>query len=76
MAMALVAMRRPRTEKMARGANRLVILNVRIRRSRPVVRAKKAMTHQWMALNHQGVPHPWPEATEIRSEERRVGKGC
>jgi len=69
--MPLVAMRRPRNEKMARGASFLVILRVRIRRRPPVVRAKKAMIHQWIVLNHQGVAHPCPEAMEIMVTPRK-----
>ena len=56
---------------MARGANRLVIFIVRIRSRAPVVKAKKAMSHQWIVLNHQGVAHPCPEAMEIMVTPRK-----
>ena len=57
--------------KTRRGVVRLEIMMVRTMRRVPAESPKRAMTHQWMALNHQGVDHDWLEEMEIAVVPRK-----
>ncbi len=50
---------------------RFEIMMVRTMRRVPAESPKRAMTHQWMALNHQGVDHDWLEEMEIAVVPRK-----